>query len=155
VPFVALNVGTVRGGSAINVVPERCIVEVGLRTLPGRPTGELVMAVRRAAEEALAGGPPAHLALTVLSDSPPLETPEDSALHRHLVATLGQAGSASVDFATDAGWLQGLGLDCVVFGPGSIEVAHRPGEFVPAAELVAARRRLEELVAWACGGSRP
>ena len=42
VPFVPLNVGTVHGGSAINVVPDRCVVEVGVRPLPGIACEELV-----------------------------------------------------------------------------------------------------------------
>src|SRR3954464_15613532 len=49
VPYVPLNVGTIHGGSAINVVPDRCVVEVGLRPLPGmagRATEALVDRVR-------------------------------------------------------------------------------------------------------------
>jgi acetylornithine deacetylase len=154
VPFVALNLGAVRGGSAINVVPDRCILELGVRTLPDLGSEELVEEIGRLAREAVAGGPAAGVALEVISESPPLATPAGSGLHRHLQGALGQSGTHSVNFATDAGWLQRLGLDCVVFGPGSIEVAHRPDEFVRTAELAAGRQRLEELVEWFCGDRR-
>lgn len=150
VPFVALNVGTVAGGTAINVVAERCVVEVGMRTLPGVDVEALAERVRAAAAAALPGGPPAELDFTVISDSPPMSTPADAPLHRHLLAALGQAEPRSVAYSTDAGHLQELGLDCVIFGPGSIEVAHQPNEHVPAAELAAARGHLAGLVDTFC-----
>ena len=44
-------------------------------------------------------------------------------------------------FATDAGWLQRAGFECVLFGPGSIEVAHRPNEFLPVDAVAGAPER--------------
>src|SRR5436305_2824228 len=54
VPFVPLNLGTVHGGSAINVVPDRCAVEVGFRPLPGVATEELIARIGAAARAAAA-----------------------------------------------------------------------------------------------------
>jgi acetylornithine deacetylase len=53
-------------------------------------------------------------------------------------------------FATDAGWLQRMGLQCVLFGPGSIEVAHRPNEFIPVAELTRAREVVGRIIDLRC-----
>jgi acetylornithine deacetylase len=147
VPYVALNVATVRGGAAINVVPDRCTVEVGLRTLPGTPSAPLIERVARAAAGAAA---PLAPEVEVLSDSPPLQLDEEAPIVRWLC---GQAGgpAGAVAFATDAGWLQRWGLDCAVFGPGSIEAAHRPNEHLLKADLQAARRVLEATVAAFCG----
>jgi acetylornithine deacetylase len=55
-----------------------------------------------------------------------------------------------VAFATDAGWLQRAGYRCVIFGPGNIEVAHRPNEFVPIAELERAGEVLDALIHRRC-----
>ncbi len=154
VPFVPLNVGTVHGGSAINVVPERCVVEVGVRPLPGVTSGELIERVDRAVRAAAAPFAPISVDIELLSDSPPLLLDEAAPIHRHLCALVGQTAGASVSFATDAGWLQLLGLDCAIFGPGSIEVAHKPNEHLPKTEFAAAR----ELMAWTirlfCRGGR-
>ena len=144
VPFVPLNVGTVHGGSAINVVPDRCIVEVGVRPLPGMDSAMLAERVRQAVLAELSGtsfeAPPE---IEILSDSPPMLLDEQSPIHRHLSALVGQPAGATVSFATDAGWLQRLGLDCAIFGPGTIEVAHKPNEHVPKAELA----RAQDLIA--------
>ena len=147
VPFVPLNVGTVHGGSAINVVPDRCIVELGVRPLPGITSEELIERVARAVREAAA---PFEPEIELLSDSPPMLLDEGSPIHRHLCTLVGETAGASVSFATDAGWLQRLGMDCAIFGPGSIEVAHKPNEYVPKDEFAAARGLLEQTIRRFC-----
>lgn len=142
VPFVPLNVGTVHGGSAINVVPERCIVEVGVRPLPGMSSAVLAERVRGAVLAVLAEesqDPAFEPEIELLSDSPPMLLDAEAPIHRHLCSLVGQPAGATVSFATDAGWLQRLGLDCAIFGPGTIEVAHKPNEHVPKDELARAR----------------
>lgn len=147
VPYVPLNVGTVHGGSAINVVPDRCVVEVGFRPLPGITSGELIERVSRAAR---AAAEPFEPTIELLSDSPPLLLDEASPIHRHLCTITGQDAGSSVSFATDAGWLQRLGIDCAIFGPGSIEVAHKPNEFLPKDEFATARGLLERTIRRFC-----
>ena len=59
----------------------------------------------------------------------------------------GQQETQGVSFTTDASGLQRLGIECGICGPGSIETAHRPNEYLPIAEFVAAGEQLRELVA--------
>jgi acetylornithine deacetylase len=146
VPYVPLNVGTIHGGSAINVVPDRCTVEVGVRPLPGMGTEDLADRVRQAVEAAAA---PLVPEVEVLSDSPPMLLDPDAPILRHLAGLTGEEGG-SVSFATDAGWLSRLGIGCAIWGPGSIEVAHKPNESIPKAELVAAREMLTTTVRHFC-----
>jgi acetylornithine deacetylase len=147
VPFVPLNVGIVRGGAAINIVPDRCVVEVGVRPLPGMESAVLAERIRRAA---LAAAAPLEPEVEILSDSPPMFLEEGAPIHRHLRELVGQGETATVSFATDAGWLQRLGLDCAIFGPGTIEVAHKPNESVPKSEMAAARTLLTRTVRHFC-----
>jgi acetylornithine deacetylase len=146
-PFVPLNVATVHGGSALNVVPDRCVVELGVRPLPGISSADLAERVERAVREAAS---PFEPEFEILSDSPPLLLEENASIHRHLCALVGQSRGASVSFATDAGWLQGLGMDCAIFGPGSIEVAHKPNEQLPKDQFVAARGLLAQTIRRFC-----
>jgi acetylornithine deacetylase len=76
--------------------------------------------------------------------------PPDLAVYRQLRAAMEQTAEHSVMFATDGGWLERAGFHCVLFGPGSIEVAHRANEFVPAAELSRAGEVLDQLVRQRC-----
>ncbi|HEX3529206.1 MAG TPA: acetylornithine deacetylase [Thermoanaerobaculia bacterium] len=147
VPFVPLNVARVQGGAAINVVPDRCTVELGVRALPGVDSRQLAGRIEQVARAAAAPFVPDF---EVLADSPPLLVAEDAPVLRRLCSLVGQRDTATVSFATDAGWLQRLGMDCVLFGPGSIDAAHRPNEFVPKADLATARDVLERAIAACC-----
>lgn len=147
-PGPTLNVGTIRGGSAINVVPERCFVEVGIRLLPGMSSPRETERVRDRAERAAPG-----TRLEMVSDTPPMLCRESSPAYRELVALLGQDETHAVHFASDAGPLQELGLEPVLWGPGSIAVAHKPDESIPLADLARAEAVLEELVRRLCGAA--
>lgn len=147
VPFAALNVGTVSGGSAANVVPGRCEVELGIRLLPGMAAADMIDRIRGTVTAAVAGAP---FTLEYVSESPAMILNEEADIHRQLCTAVEQGESRSVMFATDAGWLQRMGLECVLFGPGSIEVAHRPNEFVPVAELDRAGDILDRIIGQRC-----
>jgi acetylornithine deacetylase len=147
VPYAALNIGVVEGGSAANVIPDRCTVQLGIRLLPGMKVQDMTERIRETVATAL---PQERLELTTLGESPAMVLEQDAALHRELSGLIGQTTTESVAFATDAGWLQRAGYRCVIFGPGDIRVAHRANEFVPIAELTRAGTVLEELVRRRC-----
>lgn len=146
-PFVPLNVARIDGGVALNVVPDRCTVELGFRPLPGsdpdRVEQRVVDRIRRAAPEAQ---------VAKIGTSEPLLTDEASPLHRELCRLVGQRGSRGAPFSTDAGPLSTLDLDAVVWGPGSIEVAHRPDEWMPKSDFARCAELLPRLVERFCGG---
>lgn len=147
VPYAALNVGMVSGGSAVNVIPDRCAVQLGIRLLPGMTAEDMTERIRGTVERAL---PEERFELGSLGESPAMMLEEDARLHRELAGLVGQSGTASVAFATDAGWLQRAGYRCVIFGPGSIEVAHRANEYVPIAELERGGAVLDDLIRRRC-----
>jgi acetylornithine deacetylase len=150
VPFVPLNVGTIHGGAAVNVVPDRCVLELGLRPLPGVDSRQLAERVERVARQAAA---PLVPEVEVLGDSPPMLVADDAPVLRSLCTLAGGGEAVTVSFATDAGWLQRLGMQCVLFGPGSIGAAHRPNESVAKSDLAAARSVLERAVDHFCGAA--
>ncbi len=147
VPFAALNVGMIAGGSAANVIPDHCTLQLGIRLLPGMAAEAMAERVRASVAAAM---PDEAFELRSLGESPAMMLDEGAELHRDLCALVGQRGSASVAFATDAGWLQRIGLRCAVFGPGSIEVAHRPNESIPIAEFERAGDLLDVIIRARC-----
>ncbi len=152
VPYATLNLATISGGVALNVIPDRCTLEIGIRTLPGTTSAELTERVRCAIEEAVGSG---QYALELIGDSPPMGTSEVAPIHTALCELVGQSGSRAVAFASDGGWLRSLDLDCVLWGPGSIQAAHRANEWLPVAELDRAADLLGRLVqSWCVGEPR-
>lgn len=147
-PYVTLNVARITGGTAINVVPERCVLDLGLRLLPGMESQPVVERVRRAVE---AAAPGEGTRVEVINEAPPMLLAEEVPFYREICALIGQGETVSASYATDAGWLRRMGFDCVVIGPGTIEVAHKPNESLPKEELARGGRFVGELAARFCG----
>lgn len=135
-PYVPLNIATIRGGTAVNIVPDRCEIEVGIRLLPGVAAAGVLHRIEADFE--------------ILSESPPMLLDRRSDIYQAVLPYAAKHGPESVSFASDAGWLQSLGIDCLLFGPGAIEVAHRPNEFTPKDEFHRAGTILGELIARFC-----
>ncbi|MCH8252645.1 MAG: acetylornithine deacetylase [Planctomycetes bacterium] len=146
-PFVALNVGRITGGTAVNIVPDRCVIELSVRLLPGMEAAPFVERVRNIVADA-AGSDDADFEF--VHDSPPMLLAEGAPVHRTLCDLLSQSRSYGVSYATDAGALQAMGLDCVLCGPGTIEVAHKPNESLPKDEFRRAAELIETVVKRFC-----
>ena len=134
-PSALLNIATIHGGSAINIVPDRCAIEVGIRLLPGMTSHSILTRLPNPVE--------------ILGESPPLLLDASSEIYQ-AVQPHAAKGPESVSFASDAGWLQTLGIDCLLFGPGAIEVAHAANEFTPKAQFHRAGAILREMIARFC-----
>ncbi len=142
VPYAALSVGKVTAGTAINVVPDRCVIEIGIRTFPGMDSAEMAERVRATAARATDRA----IEFEIVSDSPPMWLEADTELATQLKEITGRRDTSTVSYATDAGWLQTAGYRCVIFGPGSIDVAHKPNEFLLEQDFAAAGKVLSEII---------
>ncbi|HEX9691350.1 MAG TPA: acetylornithine deacetylase [Gemmatimonadales bacterium] len=147
VPYAALNVGTVRGGVAVNIVPDGCTVGFSIRLLPGMDRADTVNRVQAVVEQALAQTP--HR-IRIVSESPPMYTEADATVITDLLTLTAKSAPGTVSYATDAGWLQTAGHRCAIFGPGSITVAHKPNEYLPREQFEAAATILTRLVTRRC-----
>lgn len=147
-PFVTLNVARIEGGTAINIVPDRCVIDLGVRLLPGMESAAMVERARSTLAATLAGE---DYALEVTGDSRPMLCADDAPHAAFLRREVGQTDTLGAAYASDGGPLQALGVQSVLFGPGSIEAAHRPNEFLPRGEFERAAGILRRLVAHFCG----
>lgn len=147
VPYAPLNVGRVVGGVATNVVPDRCVLEVSTRPLPGMQPSDLAERIERAVRNAADGEP---LAVETMSSSPPLLLALDAEVHIAALAAVGQTEDKTVSYATDGGWFQQMGFDCLIWGPGDIARAHKPNEFIGIDELQRGREVLDPFVRRFC-----
>lgn len=147
VPFAVLNVAQVSGGQAINIVPECCTIDIGVRALPGMEFPALVDRIREVVESA---SPEADVAFELVNDSPPLEGSESAPIYKAICDLVKQRETVGVNYASDAGHMAAMGIDCVLFGPGSIDVAHRPNEYIAIDEFERAKDLLRSLVQQMC-----
>lgn len=130
------NIGTVRGGEQVNVVPDSCAIEIDRRLLPGEEPEDVLQ--RYAERVRKIPGVRAEVQIPMLQDVP-LETPIESSVVRvasEVLAQLGLDGTPSgVPYGSDASKLSRSGVPSVVIGPGSIDQAHAAVEFVDCEEV--------------------
>jgi acetylornithine deacetylase len=150
VPYTTLHVGIIHGGTALNIVPSNCELELELRNLAPEDPAALVAALRADADAVVAAYPSGsdiHIDFEPIHDYPGLETPEDCDLVELTVALTGHRERIKVDFGSEGGLFSGrLGIPTVVCGPGSIEQAHKPDEFIAVDQLLRCDAMLDALV---------
>ncbi|PSF05204.1 acetylornithine deacetylase [Marinobacter fuscus] len=129
-----LNLGCIHGGDNPNRICAQCELHFDLRPLPGMDMASLRQAILNRMQP-LADQRELKLTFEPLFDGvPPFETPADAALVKACEKLTGHTAHA-VAFATEAPWLQKLGLETLVMGPGSIDQAHQPDEYLALDQL--------------------
>jgi acetylornithine deacetylase len=149
VPHTTLQTGMIKGGTAPNIVAKDCEFVFDCRTLPQSQSDELISKIQAHAEllkeEMRKVYAESDITFETLADAAPLATSDEAP-----IAYLGKALARNnllgrVSFATDAGWLHQAGIPCVVVGPGDIDVAHKPNEFIEISQLEACLGFLDRL----------
>ncbi len=153
-PWTTIHVGRIEGGTAQNILPLDCYFTWEYRLHPGDDGLAIEEAFTRYAREEVEPwlqryAPEASIEITVLSAAPPL-VPEPENAAESLVRQLsGMNTTSMVSFATEAGHFQHSGVPTVVCGPGSIEQAHKPDEFISLDQLQKGEDFLRRLIHWA------
>ncbi len=154
VPHPTLNLGFIHGGDNPNRICGHCALHFDLRLLPGMDMETLRPELEQRLREALRDSG-LDLELRNLDVKvPAFETPADAELVKMLEGLTGQA-ARSVAFASEAPHLQELGIETVVLGPGDIEQAHQPDEFLSIDRIEPTIELLENLINRVCISAPP
>lgn len=134
-PFTTIHTGVIHGGTALNIVPRECWFDFEIRNLPGDDPDALLAEAQSYAERVLAPemhavDPTTGFDWEEVNTTPGLDMRHDDDATRFVTALAGANASGRVSFGTEAGLFQEAGIPTVVCGPGSIEQAHKPNEFI-------------------------
>ena len=134
-PSTTVHVGTIQGGTARNILPKICTFHWEFRGLPDLDMGEIprafAAASERVARERLNRYGAYGRIETIEEVAVPGLAPEPGSEAERLALRLaGRNATVSVPYATEAGRFQAAGIPTVVCGPGSIDQAHQPDEFI-------------------------
>ncbi|QSA97046.1 acetylornithine deacetylase [Methylococcus sp. EFPC2] len=145
-----MNFGSIHGGDNPNRICAHCELHLDLRPLPGMNMERLREELRGKALGALLDQQGLSLEARALFDGlPPFETVADADLVRVCEDLTGQT-AGSVAFGTEAPFLSALGLETLVLGPGNIEQAHQPDEYLELAQIPPAIAILRGLIERYC-----
>jgi acetylornithine deacetylase len=153
-PFTTASVNTIRGGTATNILAAACEFTWDVRSLPGDRAASVLEEFTARCSQRLAelesDGKRCSIDTHILADVPPLEAHGGSAEALARAVSAIERESITVPFATEGGQFQRAGWSAVVCGPGSIEQAHKPNEFIERSELQACEAFLDRMVERQC-----
>lgn len=129
-PYSTVQVGTINGGQAINIIPDHAEARIEARAIAGVDPREVLSPLLQ-----LPG-----IAADWISSYPALALDQDDPLVPLIAAISGRTPLGAVSYGTEAGLFQQAGVPSVICGPGDIGRAHKPEEYITRDELAATTR---------------
>jgi len=156
VTHTTVHTGVIAGGTALNIVPKECSFDFEFRHLPGDDPEALFAEVKRYAETVLLPemqrvDPQSGFQWDVLSIMPGLNVTADSAPAQLALRLTDLRDIGKVSYGTEAALFQQAGMPAIVCGPGSIEQAHKPNEYVNLEQIAECEAYLRRLMQRMCG----
>jgi acetylornithine deacetylase len=152
IPYSTIHAGMMRGGTALNIVPNLCEIDFEIRNIAQDDPRQILAGILIDAETIAAPHrdrfPQARIKVETVSGYPGLNTPHHAAAVQFLRRMLGNdAPTLKVAFGTEGGLFdQQLGISTAVCGPGFMDQGHKPDEFVSADQLAQCDRMLARLI---------
>jgi acetylornithine deacetylase len=155
VPHTTVHTGVIRGGAALNIVPAECVFEFELRHLPGDDPEALLAEFKAHIAAAIepemrAADPACGFAIEQLIMLPALANSAESPATALAQELSGCNDALKVSFGTDGSQFHAAGIPTVICGPGSIDQAHKPNEFIAVDQVRQCERFMRRLLALMC-----
>jgi acetylornithine deacetylase len=150
-PYSTIHTGLIHGGTALNIVPRECTFDFEIRPLPGEDITPMVdelreLAATRLLPEMRAVQPHTDILIEERSSAPALNTPRDAEVTQLATALSGANVTIKVPFGTEGGLFSAAGIPAIICGPGSIDQAHKPDEFVALDQIARCEAFLTRLI---------
>ncbi|GMB79763.1 acetylornithine deacetylase [Shinella zoogloeoides] len=140
IPYSTIHAGVMQGGTALNIVPNRCEIDFEIRNIAEDDPADILAGIANDAAAIAAPYrnrfPMACIEIEEISSYPGLATRTDAPAVRLLARLLDDEATLKVAFGTEGGLFdQALSLTTAICGPGSMEQGHKPDEFVSRDQL--------------------
>ncbi len=150
-PYTTIHAGTIRGGTAVNIVPRECAFDFEIRAIPADDPHALAAELRDYANanllpEMLAVSSDAAIHFHELNDTPGLAMPPEAPLVKLAQALSGANDTGKVSYTAEAGLYRAAEIPAVLCGPGSIEQAHKPNEFIALDQIARCETFMQRLL---------
>jgi acetylornithine deacetylase len=150
-PFTTVHTGVMKGGTAVNIVPNLCEFSFEIRNIPEVNADTLVEEIRQYAFKTLEPrmkdiDPTSGFEFKLAARAPAFDIANDDPAVSLVLSLSGSNATEKVSFATEAGLFQNKGIPTVVCGPGSIAQAHKPNEFVAVDQMTKCENFIDRLI---------
>lgn len=153
----SLHASHIEGGIGMSTYPDRCVLKLERRTMPGESVPMVMDEVRGACDRLRATAATMRADVTLMFAQGPSDVPVEAPIVRALSSALEASGETvrveGMSAWTDAAILNEAGIPAICFGPGDITLAHAAEEYVDVSEIERATTVLTELIGrWLGGG---
>lgn len=135
----SLHASAIEGGIGLSTYPDRCVIRIERRTIPGESSADVVREVRDACVRVHERRPEFSADVRLMFAQPPSDVPPDAAVVTSLSATLSERGMSTaltgMSAWTDAALLNEAGIPAICFGPGDMALAHAAEEYIEVREI--------------------
>jgi len=154
-PYTTLNVGILNGGIAVNIIPNHAELRFEYRTMPGEDPDYVFNQVAGYVKEVLLPDfrkqqPEVDIQVEQTGRGAPMMTPEGAEIEAIALALTGHERSSAAPYYTEGALYNEAGIPSVICGPGDIDQAHRPNEFVTREQLEGGLPFLAKLIERVC-----
>ena len=149
VPAPTLNLGAINGGDNANRICGHCNLDLDMRSLPGMTDDELLHLLSEALKP-LVEKYPARISFAELHPSSPSFEQEKPSSLISIAEEISGHKCCAVNYATEAPFIQQLGCQTIVMGPGSINQAHQPNEYLAFSEINKTETMLIKMIQQHC-----
>jgi acetylornithine deacetylase len=149
-PHTTIHVGTIQGGTILNIIPERCEFTMEWRTIPGDDATRHLQCMQAFVAEAIE--PAMHVIsgntgfdFEVVSTMPGMSLDPNHQLTELVKQLTGSNSTGKVSYGTEGGFYQNAGIPTIICGPGHIAQAHQPDEWIAQDQLDACDQFIRRL----------
>ena len=148
IPYSTLHIGRIKGGRALNMVPDHTTLEMELRHLPQASVDDLTAALHKAAARVcVVENSPNAISVEPTTSYPGLESDPKNPTISWVQKLMNSSNTTKVAFGTEAGFFAELGLNAVVVGPGDMALnGHKPDEAIAVRELEACTAMMDKFL---------
>ena len=148
--YTTIHVGTVEGGTILNIIPERAAFTMEWRPIPGdspyRHLDRMKAQIAETIEPAMkAVHPDCGFTYEIGLEMPGMALPADHALATEVKHVVGSNSAGKVAYGTEGGFYENAGIPTIICGPGDIAQAHQPDEWIAESELEACDKFIRRL----------
>lgn len=142
----SISVNKISGGSATNVVPADCSVEIDIRTLPGQSHEAIINEIEGLIDNLKQDDPEFEADVEIIRPVEAVESDDNSEFIKSFCRTVEIGETKAVGYTTDGAILKSLNKPIVVFGPGDTSLCHKPNEYIEIADVEKGKEYFKKVI---------
>ncbi|MBC8378421.1 MAG: M20 family metallopeptidase [Planctomycetes bacterium] len=142
----SMSINRIAGGTGTNIVPDRCSVELDIRTLPGQGPDDIISNLRDICEELKKDDREFKADISIIRAVDAMETNENDPFLKAVCTATGIHETKAAGFTTDGPYFKKLNAPVLIFGPGDGTLCHKPNEYIKIAQMEKAKAYYKKLI---------